>query len=124
MLHAPTPSDAKRATHDGYIWPLTRDLMTSRDAIRERMLEDIRETVHDGGAEAVVTLADLVNLGWTAEQVMAHGVSAFAAFRAERQQGWKRRRRMHGLATGIEAAALALFLGNLCLWAGIASGSI
>lgn len=123
-MQAARALEARTVTDDGYIWPLTRENMASRGPIRERMLEDIRALVHDGGADAVVTLADLGRKGWTPEQVIAHGVAAFQAFRAENQKGWKKRRFRRAAGTGIEAAALLLFLGNLWLWAGLAAGAI
>lgn len=130
MSLAPAPAigrawlESRKAVDDGYIWPYLRHEMSAPGAIRERMVEDIKEMVHDGGADAVVTLQDLVLKGWTAEQTVAHGQPAFQIFRAEKQKAWKRRRFSQSIGTGIEAAALALFIGNLWFWAGVATGSL
>lgn len=120
--------ESRKAVDDGYIWPYPRHEMQARGAIRERMVEDINEMVHDGGAEAVVTLADLLNKGWPGETVLAHGVIAFQMFRAENSPPPKairlgsRRDSFRRMAS--EAVALGLFLASTLLIAGVAAGAI
>lgn len=115
--------ESRIAQHDGYIWPFDRPRMVMPGPIRERMVEDIRRLVMDGGEDAVVTLADLAALGWPQAQVEAHGKTAFAMF--EVQQAGAERRRIDSAASRIaEAAALLLFCGAALLWAGLGTGAI
>lgn len=128
LLPTATPApDARTARHDGYLWPLMREQMTTPAAIRDRMVEDIQTLVHDGGADAVVTLADLVRTGWTGEQVITHGTIAFSLWRAEHAPRPARRRigqRDSARRMAIEAAALTIFFIPVAFWAGILTGVI
>jgi hypothetical protein len=115
--------ESRIAQHDGYIWPFERPRMVMPGPIRERMVEDIGALVRDGGEDAVVTLADLIRLGWPQSHVEAHGKTAFAMFAV--QQAARERRRIDSVPGAIaEAAALLLFCGSALLWAGIGTGAI
>ena len=115
--------ESRIATHDGYIWPVERRKMVAPGGIRERMVEDIGRLVRDGGEDAVVTLADLVHLGWPQGSVEACGKAAFAMY--EVQHAGAERRRIDSVPRRIaEAAALFLFCGSALLWAGIGAGAI
>ncbi|KFC64005.1 hypothetical protein FG93_05515 [Bosea sp. LC85] len=134
MSQAPAPAigrawlESRKAVDDGYIWPFPRHQMQARGAIRKRMVEDIQEMVHDGGAEAVVTIADLLNKGWPGETVLAHGVIAFQMFRAENGPTPKpirlgsRRDSVRHMAR--DAVALGLFIASTLLIAGVTAGAI
>ncbi len=67
--------EARTATHDGYIWPLSRPAMSDPSEIRRRMAEDVRRLIRHDGAEAV-TAEDMVRLGWLTAQVKSHGAAA------------------------------------------------
>lgn len=73
--------EAKRATHDGFIWPFARGRMCHPQAIRERMAEDLRAMLQARGAGAVVTAEDYLRLGWHREQVQKHGLAAAGLLR-------------------------------------------
>jgi hypothetical protein len=125
LAHSAPPSEARRAAHDGYLWPLPRDYMVEPRAIRDRMVEDIAALVNDGGADAVVTLDDLRRKGWELTQLGAHGTIAFALYKAEHSP--RRTRRATGHRDSVtrlaaEAAALALFAAPVLFWAGVATG--
>ena len=117
--------ESRIAQHDGYLWPFDRPRMVMPGPIRERMVEDIGRLVRDGGEDAVVTLADLSALGWPQAQVEAHGIAAFAAYKAATGACQPRRPdRAIGARMVAEAAALLLFCGAALLWAGLGTGAI
>ncbi|MFT4129937.1 hypothetical protein [Labrys sp. (in: a-proteobacteria)] len=67
--------DAKRATHDGYIWPRARHHMTDGVAIRDRMAEDARAFEELRGDFEGITERYFWSKGWTPEQVEQHGAA-------------------------------------------------
>lgn len=73
LAHCP---EARRATHDGYIWPVRRASMQNSDAIIERMAEDIENTARHCGMDGTVTVDDLVDKGWLRAQIGRHGNNA------------------------------------------------
>lgn len=75
--------DAKRATHDGHIWPRPRRLMTIAACICERMAEDLAGLVRDAGAFETVCDDALIALGWEPEQVRRYGDEAARRVRRE-----------------------------------------
>lgn len=123
----PPLSEARRAVDDGYLWPVDRARMVEAQHIRQRMVEDIDALVHDGGCDAVVTLADLGRKGWSQGQVVAHGFTAFAVYKAEHAP--PRTRRVTGGRDTVrrivaDAAATLLFLAASALGAGLATGAL
>ncbi|TCR69716.1 hypothetical protein [Bosea sp. BK604] len=120
--------ESRIATQDGYIWPFERARMVSAGAIGERMVEDIRALVFDGGEDAVVSLADLLSKGWTSEQIRAHGQPAFCRFNEEREKDEASGVYAFGRDTlgrqFVEAASLGIFCFGLLTWAGIGGGSL
>ncbi len=68
--------ESKKCTHDGWIWPFTRDAMITQQNIRKRMAEDLRTMLQQRGMDAVVTTEDYLRLGWTRGQVIRHGLAA------------------------------------------------
>lgn len=58
--------------------PLARNELTGPRAIRHRMADDIAELIRERGEDAVITVADLVALGWTRPQALDHGTAAAA----------------------------------------------
>jgi hypothetical protein len=114
--------ESRKATQDGFIWPIERRHMSSAGAIRERMVEDIGRLIAEACEGQPLGLDDLRRKGWPPETVAAHGVAAFTAWKA--QFGQPRRRRQCVLETAAEAAALLLFSSAVILWAGIGTGAL
>ncbi|WP_126112399.1 MULTISPECIES: hypothetical protein [unclassified Bosea (in: a-proteobacteria)] len=115
--------ESRIAQHDGYLWPFDRPQMLMPGPIRERMVEDIGRLVRDGGEEAIVSLADLVALGWPLASVEACGAAAFAVFNV--QEARREREELDGAGRPfVEAAALLLFCSAALLWAGVGAGAI
>lgn len=79
--------EAKRATHDGYIWPFARNLMGISECIRERMAEDLAHLIREAGAFETVCDDALIALGWTPEQVRRYGEQAARQVRGENACG-------------------------------------
>ena len=79
--------EAKRATHDGYIWPRERRLMAVAACIRERMAEDLAHLIREAGAFETVCDDALIALGWTPEQVRRDGEQAVRQTRGENACG-------------------------------------
>lgn len=79
--------EAKRATHDGYIWPRERRLMAVAACIRERMAEDLSHLIREAGAFETVCDDALIALGWTPEQVRRYGEQAVWQTRGENACG-------------------------------------
>lgn len=83
-MQAARLSEARSATQDGYIWPVTRAEMITGPNIRERMAEDLGSLVRERGAEAVITTEDYLRLGWTRDQVALHGGRAGDLYESKR----------------------------------------
>lgn len=77
------PSEERRATHDGYIWPFGRAVMTDRRAIVARMVEDVTAVRRAGDADTERLLPALFGLGWSIDQLRRHLSVALAAMAAE-----------------------------------------
>lgn len=98
------PSEVRRATHDGYIWPVDRADMRDPNHIRARMAQDIRAIDRYRHADEGY-FGYLRSAGWTPEQIAEHSRAAH-----------------DGAATPLaEAAHAALTLAGLgaflwCLW--------
>lgn len=84
-MQAARLSEARQATHDGYIWPVTRADMITGPNIRERMAEDLGRMVRERGADAVITTQDYLRLGWTRDQVEIHGGRAGDIYQRDRR---------------------------------------
>lgn len=69
-------SEAKRATHDGHIWPVGRPRMADTNQIAIRMAEDATGLIRERGADAVITIDDFLRWGWTIDQVRRVGGAA------------------------------------------------
>lgn len=79
--------EAKRATHDGFIWPRERRLMAVAACVRERMGEDLAHLIREAGAFETVCDDALIALGWTPEQVRRYGEQAARQARGENDCG-------------------------------------
>ena len=79
--------EARRATHDGYIWPRERRLMVVAACIRERMAEDLATLIRKAGAFETVCDDALIALGWAPEQVRRYGEQAARQVRGENDCG-------------------------------------
>ena len=75
-------SEAKRATHDGQIWPVDRPRMADANQIANRMAEDAAGLIRERGADAVITIDDFLVQGWTIDQVCRVGSAAIAFIQA------------------------------------------
>jgi len=113
-------SEARVATHDGFLWPVDRHEMRAHEAIRQRMVEDLKRLKREAGENAV----DLCEAGWTAQQVTLHGHAAKQ--RLDREEYYEAERRSEGKGfslarqfsrTAAELACLALFTGMVGVWA-------
>ena len=107
-------SEARIATHDGYIWPLPRRRMQDREQILARMVEDVARLVAQESDEPCVTLDHLTACGWHAHQTQAHGALAFrrweeAQAREERRLTGNRSTARRLIDWRREAAAYACF---------------
>jgi hypothetical protein len=69
------PPQTRTATHDGYIWPLDRVVMTDPNAIADRMCEDAVSLYFEHG---LVEQAALERLGWSQRQLALFGNRAMA----------------------------------------------
>lgn len=85
-MQAARLSEARVATQDGYIWPVTRAEMITGPNIRERMAEDLGSLVRERGADAVITTEDYLRLGWTRDQVTLHAGRAGDLFEIQRRR--------------------------------------
>lgn len=83
MPAIPRNLEARRATHDGYIWPMRRAEMTRPRSVAERMADDILGIARQRGPDGRVYEADLIHLGWTARQIRDHGTEAKTIARGE-----------------------------------------
>lgn len=79
--------EARRATHDGYIWPRERRLMVVAACIRGRMAEDLATLIRKAGAFETVCDDALIALGWAPEQVRRYGEQAARQVRGENACG-------------------------------------
>ena len=71
--------DAKRAFHNSRrVWPTDRQHMADANLITTRMAEDATVLIRERGADAVVTVEDLLEQGWTFDQVRRFGDAAMA----------------------------------------------
>jgi len=55
--------------------------MLNRDAIIDRMVEDLCEAPHLAARDAAIDIAFFQNLGWTRAQITAHAPRAIEEFR-------------------------------------------
>jgi hypothetical protein len=78
-------SEAPRATDDGYIWPVERTHMLEAGPIRERMAQDITRAIAEIIVDQCVCEDDLIRLGWSRGQILAHATAAFAEVKAARR---------------------------------------
>lgn len=114
-------SEARTATHDGYIWPVERRRMVDAAAITARMVEDIAALVRQESDQPCVTLDDLTRCGWHPAQTDRHGALAFKRFEElhakpeRRRTGNRSTVRRHSYAQ--EAAVLACFAFPIALLA-------
>lgn len=58
--------------------PLDRPEVTDLRALRRWMADDFAALIRERGEDAVITVADLVALGWTRPQALDHGLAAAA----------------------------------------------
>lgn len=79
--------EARRATHDGFIWPRPRHMMAVASCIRERMAEDLATLIRKAGAFETVCDDALIALGWAPEQVRRYGEQAARQVRGENDCG-------------------------------------
>lgn len=86
-LDSPTQREARRATDDGFIWPVERGHMRSGRRIRERLREDAATLLRDRGREAVLTTEDFLRLGWQRSQLAEHGRAALEGLSTENHCG-------------------------------------
>lgn len=76
-LARPDVSEARRATHDGYIWPVERARMRDAGCIRIRMADDITAEIRRIGIEHIaITMDWLIRRGWDRAQIDAHFAAA------------------------------------------------
>lgn len=107
-------SEARIATHDGYIWPVPRRRMVDAAAITARMVEDVASLVGQESDEPCVSLDDLTRCGWHAHQTERYGALAFKRFeetqhREERRLTGNRSTVRRRIDWRHEAAAYACF---------------
>ena len=120
-------SEARIATHDGYLWPIPRAQMVTPGAIRERMIEDIDREVRERTEDACVTVHNLLRLGWLHAQVEAHAEHAFKIYKAQnavRGAAGAIIRRDSAAQIAASAVAVTVFVASLALWAGHATGAL
>lgn len=120
-------SEARIAVDDGYIWPFERAQMVTPGAIRERMVEDIGREVRQRTEDAVVTVHNLLRLGWRHAQVEAHADHAFKVYKAQNAVRGARGaivRRDSAAQIAASAVASLIFVASLALWAGHATGAL
>lgn len=80
----PASPDAKRATHDGFIWPRTPSEMTDETAIRTRMVEDAFAFEDLHGDFEGINEAYFLRRGWTQTQISLNGAAAIAIATTQR----------------------------------------
>lgn len=74
---APLPvGEHRRATQDGWIWPVDRPFMRDIAAIRLRMSEDLAHLFRRRGEDAPIVLRDIERIGWTVAQIRDHATAA------------------------------------------------
>jgi hypothetical protein len=69
-------------TQDGVLHRVARGDMRVPRFIRSRMVADMRQIMADRGIDCVMD-ADMIGLGWTREQIAAHGDAAARIVRGE-----------------------------------------
>jgi hypothetical protein len=72
-------------THDGVLHRVPRGEMRVSRFIRARMACDMRLVMADRGIDCVLD-ADMIGLGWTREQIAAHGEAAARIVRGEAEE--------------------------------------
>jgi hypothetical protein len=65
----PFSEEDRRATQDGYIWPIDRAQMVDRACIIRRMAEDLQALRLERGEFQPVGTPDLEEIGWTRPHV-------------------------------------------------------
>lgn len=97
-------------THDGRIYPLSRDLMSDPAAIAERMAADMAAAIR---AHGFWELAGLEAAGWTGEQIDRHWRAAHELFRSAHPGATTLGQEIVEATANI--VAIAIFLGSLLL---------
>lgn len=69
--------------NDRPVWPTQRQHMADAPMIALRMGEDASELIRERGVEAVITIDDLLEQGWTYDQVRRFGDAAMALVKSE-----------------------------------------
>ena len=83
MTRAINFPETKRAPRDGRrVWPTDRQHMADANLITMRMAEDAAALIHERGADAVITVDDLLGQGWTFDHVRRFGDAAMALIQA------------------------------------------
>lgn len=75
---SPRNPEARRPTHDGYIWPTLRHAMTDGTQILDRMAGEARALLDARGADADINESDFYLAGWERQQIEAYGPRAVA----------------------------------------------
>jgi hypothetical protein len=73
--------EARKATQDGYVWPVRRPEMRHGPTIRERMGEDLAAGLSGRSAAWFSIIQTLSSLGWAKDQISAHGDQAADTYR-------------------------------------------
>ena len=72
-----SPSDGRR------VWPTDRQHMADANLITKRMAEDAAALVRERGVDAVITVDDFLEQGWTFDHVRRFGDSAISLLQAD-----------------------------------------
>lgn len=66
--------------------PLDRHAVEAQRQIRQWMADDFAALIRERGEDAVITIDDLIALGWTRRQVVDHGAAAAALAAHDEQE--------------------------------------
>lgn len=84
MTRAINFPETKRLPGDGRrVWPTDRRHMADANLITMRMAEDAATMIRERGADAVITVDDFLEQGWTFDQVRRFGDAAIALVQAD-----------------------------------------
>ncbi len=83
----PTRSpDTKRAGHDGFYWPNSKEVMTDAESIRARMTEDALVFEDTHGTLDGIDEAYFRRRGWTPGQIEAHAPEVVSSVTTQRER--------------------------------------
>jgi hypothetical protein len=109
----PFSEEDRRATQDGYIWPVPRFEMIDHACITRRMAEDLAALRREHGEDAIIGTPELEEIGWTRPHVTLFFEKAVRLLREQEEAAHRAT-----LRAGIPAREVAIACGLFAILTG------